>query len=212
MDLCLAQDGVALPLKEPVSRLGFLLDSQLLQGGQLVDVVQRAFVQLRLVHQLQPYQSDLDLAMVDHALVSSCLDYCNTLYMGLPLKMVQKLQLDQNVAACVVLGLVVLFSQATAPLAANSFLGPLQGVGFDFEAIQEATQSRLGRPQSTGFCGPQNGPQKPWETSSSFWKITYALKTITVFLKFLWAILRPTEPSGVGCWPIASQKAYPPSQ
>lgn len=36
---------------------------------------------------------------------SSCRDYCNTFYMGLLLKMVQKLQLVQNVAAWVSRGL-----------------------------------------------------------------------------------------------------------
>ena len=37
-----------------------------------------------------------DLATVECALVTSYLDCCNVLYVGLPLKMVQRLQLVQN--------------------------------------------------------------------------------------------------------------------
>ena len=39
------------------------------------------------------------VATATHALVISWLDYCNTLYMGLPLKSVQKLQWIQNATA-----------------------------------------------------------------------------------------------------------------
>ncbi|KAF7247872.1 Amphiphysin [Varanus komodoensis] len=54
---------------------------------------------LRLIHQLCPYLDTHCLAMVIHALVTSRLDYCNALYMGLALKMVWILQLVQNRAA-----------------------------------------------------------------------------------------------------------------
>ena len=48
-----------------------------------------AFHQLRLVAQLCPYLDRDNLASVVHALVTSKLDYCNALYVGLPLKTVQ---------------------------------------------------------------------------------------------------------------------------
>ena len=41
---------------------------------------------------------------VTHALVTSCIDYCNALYVGLPLKTVWQLQLVQNRAAWLVSG------------------------------------------------------------------------------------------------------------
>lgn len=60
-----------------------------------------AFYQLRLVKQLVPYVVSHDLATVIHAMISSRLDYHNSLYIVLPLNLIQKLQLVQMVAACV---------------------------------------------------------------------------------------------------------------
>lgn len=63
--------------------------------------VQKAFAQLLLAHKPQPDLCPLDLATVVHVLVTAHLDYCNTLCVGLPLKMVQKVQLVQNGTAYV---------------------------------------------------------------------------------------------------------------
>uniref|UniRef100_A0A803T7Y4 Reverse transcriptase domain-containing protein n=1 Tax=Anolis carolinensis TaxID=28377 RepID=A0A803T7Y4_ANOCA len=87
--------GVTLSLKSQVRSLGVLLDSALTFEAQVSVIAGRAFVQLKLVHQLRPYLKKSDLAMVVHTLVASRLDYCNALYMRLLLKMVRKLQLVQ---------------------------------------------------------------------------------------------------------------------
>ena len=63
-----------------------------------------AFYQLQLVAQLRPYLDRNNLASVVYALVTSKLDYCNALYVGLPLKTVRKLQLVQNAAARLITG------------------------------------------------------------------------------------------------------------
>ena len=84
-------DGVALPLKEQVRSLGVLLEPSLSLEAQVALVAWSAFYQLRLVAQLRPYLDRDNLASVVHALVTSKLNYRNTLYMGQPLKMVQKL-------------------------------------------------------------------------------------------------------------------------
>uniref|UniRef100_A0A803SYC2 Reverse transcriptase domain-containing protein n=1 Tax=Anolis carolinensis TaxID=28377 RepID=A0A803SYC2_ANOCA len=98
-------DGVALPLKAQVHcSLGVLLDSGLTLEAQVSAVAGRAFAQLKLVRQLRPYLEKSDLAMVVHALVTSRLDYCNALYVGLPLKTARKLQLVQHSAALVLMG------------------------------------------------------------------------------------------------------------
>ncbi|XP_061471923.1 uncharacterized protein LOC133379865 [Rhineura floridana] len=93
--------GVTLPLKEKVRSLGVLLEPSLSLQAQVASV---AFYQLRLVAQLCTYLDKDKLASVVHALVTSKLDYCNVLYMGLPLRTVQKLQLVKNAAARLVTG------------------------------------------------------------------------------------------------------------
>lgn len=53
---------------------------------QVVAVATRMYYQLPMVNQLCSYLAKKDLASVTHALVTPRLDYCNVLYMGLPLK------------------------------------------------------------------------------------------------------------------------------
>ncbi|KAF7254503.1 Beta-tectorin [Varanus komodoensis] len=98
-DLDLVLNGVALPLKDRVRSLGVLLDPELSLEAQVTAVARSAFLQLRLIHQLRPYQEDDCLATVTHALVTPRLDFCNVLYVGLPLKTVRILQMVQNRAA-----------------------------------------------------------------------------------------------------------------
>uniref|UniRef100_A0A803U1N2 Reverse transcriptase domain-containing protein n=1 Tax=Anolis carolinensis TaxID=28377 RepID=A0A803U1N2_ANOCA len=107
-------DGVTLPLKAQVRSLGVILDSSLSLEPQVSAVARGAFAQLKLVRQLQPYLGKPDLATVVHALVTSRLDYCNALYVGLPLKTVRKLQLVQREAARLITGAA--YRECTTPL------------------------------------------------------------------------------------------------
>uniref|UniRef100_A0A670ISF5 Reverse transcriptase domain-containing protein n=1 Tax=Podarcis muralis TaxID=64176 RepID=A0A670ISF5_PODMU len=95
----LVLNGVTVPLKDQVHSLGVILDSQLSMEAQVNSVSRVAVYQLHLVRRLRPYLPADCLARVVHALVISRLDYCNALYVGLPLKVTQKLQLIQNAAA-----------------------------------------------------------------------------------------------------------------
>ncbi|KAF7251619.1 HHIP-like protein 1 [Varanus komodoensis] len=103
-ELNLVLNGVALPLRDKVHSLGVLLDPELSLEAQVTAVARSAFLQLRLIHQLRPYLEYDCLATVTHALVTSCLDFCNALYVGLPLKTVRILQLVQNRAARLLTG------------------------------------------------------------------------------------------------------------
>ncbi|XP_025023662.1 all-trans retinoic acid-induced differentiation factor isoform X1 [Python bivittatus] len=59
-------------------------------------VAERSFACVHFVQQLCPFMDWKAQLTVNQALVTSCLDYCNILYLGLTLKTNQKLQLVQN--------------------------------------------------------------------------------------------------------------------
>ena len=67
--------------------------------AQVSVMTRSVFTQLKQAHQLCLFLEISDLATMMHALVTSHLDYCNTLYVGLPLKTVWKLQVVQNATA-----------------------------------------------------------------------------------------------------------------
>ncbi|KAF7246016.1 Potassium voltage-gated channel subfamily KQT member 4 [Varanus komodoensis] len=91
--------GIALPLKDRGRSLAVLLDPELSLEAQVAMVVRSAFLLLWLIHQLHLYLDEHCLTMVTHALVTSWLDYCNAIYVGLALKTVRILHLVQNRAA-----------------------------------------------------------------------------------------------------------------
>ncbi|KAF7249222.1 Follistatin-related protein 4, partial [Varanus komodoensis] len=90
--------------RDKVCSLGVLLDPELPLEAQVTVVARSAFLQLWLIHQLCPYLENNCVATVTHILVTSRLDFCNVLYVGLPLKMVRILQLVQNRAARLLTG------------------------------------------------------------------------------------------------------------
>lgn len=67
-----------------------LLGPDLLLESQVAAVARSSYFPLWLVRQLHPCLGKKDLASVTHALVTSQLNYCNMLYVALPLKMTQK--------------------------------------------------------------------------------------------------------------------------
>ncbi|KAF7251494.1 Papilin [Varanus komodoensis] len=103
-DLDLALNGVALPLKDRVHSLEVLLNPELSLEAQVTAVARNAFLQLRLIRQLCPYLEDNCLAIVTLAWVTSRLDFCNALHVGLPLKTVWILQMVQNRAVKLLTG------------------------------------------------------------------------------------------------------------
>ena len=69
--------------------MGVLLDPSLTLEAQVDSVARGAFLQLQKLYQLRPYLDERSLMTVTHALVTPCIDYCNALYVGLPLKTVR---------------------------------------------------------------------------------------------------------------------------
>ncbi len=73
----------------------------LLQFDKHVNTVvkSRFFFFLRSVAKVKHFLSSNDLEIVIHALISSRLDYCSSLYIGLPQSTLSRLQMVQNAAA-----------------------------------------------------------------------------------------------------------------
>lgn len=70
-----------------------LLDASLAMEAHVAATARSAFYHLQLVRQLVPFLRHNDLATVIHTMVTLRPDYCNALYMGLPLSQIRKLQL-----------------------------------------------------------------------------------------------------------------------
>lgn len=87
---------------ESARNLGIVLDSNLSFHKQISSVCKNSFYQIRQIRQIR---SSLDLnstIILANSLVSSKLDYCNSLYYGLPQSSLSRLQCVQNSLARVV--------------------------------------------------------------------------------------------------------------
>ncbi len=74
-------------------------DSSLKFDKQIDSVVKASFFQLRLLAKVKPFLNRSDLEKAIHAFISSRLDYCNALYVGVSQSSLNCLQLVQNAAA-----------------------------------------------------------------------------------------------------------------
>ncbi len=79
--------------------LGVIFDSAFKFEKQISSVVKASFLQLRLLAKVKPYLPRKEFESVIHAFITSRLDYCNLLYVGLDQSSLQRLQLVQNAAA-----------------------------------------------------------------------------------------------------------------
>jgi len=87
-----------------VRNLGVIFDSEMKFDRQVNAVVKGSFFQLRGIAKLKGILSSKDMETVVHAFITSRLDYCNSLYLGLPKKLLSRLQLVQNAAARLLTG------------------------------------------------------------------------------------------------------------
>jgi len=77
----------------------FAENSGILAPSFKTHVVRTSFFQLRLLAKVKPFLNRQDLEKAIHAFISSRLDYCNALYVGLSQSSIGRLQLVQNAAA-----------------------------------------------------------------------------------------------------------------
>lgn len=86
-------------LRPWVKNLGFILDDNLKFDRQINSVVKTCFYQLRLLAKAKPFLSFKDLEKLIHTFISSRLDYCNSLYLGISQQTMSRLQIVQNATA-----------------------------------------------------------------------------------------------------------------
>lgn len=86
-------------LHNHAKNLSVYFDPHLQFHKHINTVVKSSFFQLRSVAKVKRFLSSKDLEIVIHALISSRLDYCNSLYVGLPQSTLSRLQMVKNLAA-----------------------------------------------------------------------------------------------------------------
>ncbi len=91
-------------IKSTAKNLGVIMDSDFKLDKQINSVVKSSFFQLRLLSKVKSCLSFNDFERVIHAFISSRLDYCNALYVGVSQTSLSRLQLVQNAAARLLTG------------------------------------------------------------------------------------------------------------
>jgi hypothetical protein len=84
--------------------LGFIFDSSFSFVSQISNTRKNAFYQLKRLQSCKAFIPGHHLSTLVHAFVTSRLDFCNSLYFGLPLKQLEKLQSILTAAAKFITG------------------------------------------------------------------------------------------------------------
>uniref|UniRef100_A0A8C1W0H1 Reverse transcriptase domain-containing protein n=2 Tax=Cyprinus carpio TaxID=7962 RepID=A0A8C1W0H1_CYPCA len=96
---CITFSGQDIPLSSLVTNLGVKFDPHLTFEAHIKHLCKTSYLHLRNIARLRPTLTLHDAEKLIHAFVSSRLDYCNALLIGIPSKSIQKLQHIQNSAA-----------------------------------------------------------------------------------------------------------------
>lgn len=84
-------------VKSNVKNLAFVFDSNLKMDSQINSVVRTSFFNLRLLVKTKPFFAVTDFEKA--ALVFTRMDYCNSLFYGIEVRSLARLQKVQNAAA-----------------------------------------------------------------------------------------------------------------
>ena len=91
--------GSEITFKTSVKYLGVKIDQSLSMQNQISSISQASFLELRRIASIRSYLSSETAAKLVASLVTSRLDYCNSVLAGLPAEQLSRLQRIQNSAA-----------------------------------------------------------------------------------------------------------------
>ena len=92
-------DGDCIRFSHIVKNLGFQLDRPLSMESQVNSIVSHCYKLIGDVARIRDLLSESDTVSLMHAIVSSRMDYCNSLFYGIEKTLISKLQKVQNAAA-----------------------------------------------------------------------------------------------------------------
>ena len=98
-------ESVCIRFVSTAKNLGIYLDSQLTMTPHIMQLKKVCFNTMRKVAKMKSFLTSDQCELLIHALVFSCLDYCNCLYMGINSFNMQQLQAIQNRACRIIFGL-----------------------------------------------------------------------------------------------------------
>ena len=96
-------NGSHVALQSCVKYLGVKIDQSLTMHEQISSVCRAAFLELRRIASIRQYLSSDAATKLVNALITSRLDYCNSVLAGLPAEQISRLQRVQNSAARLVM-------------------------------------------------------------------------------------------------------------
>ena len=91
--------SVMLESRHQARNLGVVIDSDLNFKKHIKSITKSAYYHLKNISRIKGLMSQQDLEKLVHAFIFSRLDYCNSVFAGLPKKSIRQLQLIQNAAA-----------------------------------------------------------------------------------------------------------------
>uniref|UniRef100_A0A3B3B5V6 Reverse transcriptase domain-containing protein n=1 Tax=Oryzias melastigma TaxID=30732 RepID=A0A3B3B5V6_ORYME len=99
LDVTTELQSIQLKTTNQARNLGVVIDTDLHFDKHIKAVTKSAYYHLKNISRIKDLMSKQDLEKLVHAFIFSRLDYCNSVFTGLPKKSIRKLQLIQNSAA-----------------------------------------------------------------------------------------------------------------